>query len=141
MDQYGNPNYGHYNPHGQAPPPKRSSAMLWLLIIGGGGAIFVLGCCGICGGLAYIGFEEDEAYLTDLFEDHEIIQDKIGTITSIERDWGKSMADEDEDIWYFRIEGDKGGGDIVICDTGFGDVELEWATLTLDSGEEFDIYP
>ena len=142
MDQYGNPygaRQGHYR---QSSPPRRSSTLIWvLLILGGGGAAVVLACCGICGGLAYVGFEEDETYLQAMFQENEVVQDKIGNIQSLERDWGKSFADEDDEIWYFRVEGDKGSGEIIIRDSGFSDVDLEWARLNLDSGEEFEIYP
>ena len=42
---------------GDAPPkPKKTGTPLWVWLVGGG-AILLLGCCGVCGGLGYWGYQ------------------------------------------------------------------------------------
>ena len=105
----------------------------------------MLVCCGACCGLIYIGMEEEEKQIQAMFEDHPIVLEEIGDIQSVRRDWSASMEEDDDSIWYFNVEGDRADGVIVIKEVPFNfdseELEIEWATLQLDSGEEFDIYP
>lgn len=141
-DQF-NPQGGQFDPYQQPPPSGGSLTWLWVLLGVGGGFIFL--CCGGCCFLAMIGLEEEEKEIEAMLAGNAAIEQHIGDIESIDRDWTKSLEEEDDNIWVFRIVGDKGEGDLIIKEAGgFNleeDLELEWAKLMLDSGEEIDVLP
>ena len=141
QDQY-NPyvsNQGDPYSNSQQQQPRSSLTWLWVLL--GGGIVAVLACCGVCGGLSYIVMQEDDQEIRAMFEDDPVVLEQIGNVQSVHRDWGKSMDEEDQDIWYFRIEGDKADGHIVIKERDYDVLDIEWARLELDTGERFELQP
>lgn len=148
--------YGHtpyvQNPYGQnpyGPQPPRGGASSWLwIVLGVGGGLFVC-CLGCCGVFALVGFgeldKEDQQVKAQVADDPVIVE-HIGDIVSIERDWSQSIDEEDMNIWYFRVVGTKGEGDLIVKEqAGLNldetEIQIEWAKLRLASGEELDVLP
>ncbi len=71
----------------------------------------------------------------------------IGEIQSLQRDWSKSIEEDDPNIWTFQLVGTLGKGELIVKEKpglNLDDdeaIRIEWAKLRLDSGEEFDVLP
>jgi hypothetical protein len=145
QNPYAQSAYGQ-NPYGHQPPPRSGGGLLWLWILLGVGGGMLLLCCGCCGVLGFIGMNQEEQEIQAKLAGNPVIAEHIGEITSINRDWSKSIDEEDVDTWYFRLVGTLGEGDLIIKEEGGlnfeeEEIQIEWAKLRLDSGEEFDVLP
>jgi hypothetical protein len=129
--------------------PKKSGRWVIAVVVGlvGGGALAAVLCCGALGyfgfGLASFGMGVvAEQVKTDL-RGNPVIEEHLGTITSIEVDWTASAAAEGEDEFVFDVEGPKGKGRLrvvtVTIDQNTEDVVS--GTLELSSGETYDLFP
>jgi hypothetical protein len=142
---YGQGPYAH-NPYGHQPPPRSGGSWLWLwILLAVGGGMFLF-CCGGCGLLAYIGMNQEEGQIKAQIAGQPAIVEHIGEIVTLERDWSKSIDEEDPNTWYFRVVGTVGEGDLIVKEVeglhlDEDEIQIEWAKLRLDSGEEFDVLP
>ena len=144
---YTTPQQSYPQPGGHDPYARQKSGggLMWLWLLLGGGGLVVLLCCGACCGLGLYGMEEEERQLEAMFANHPTVVEQLGGIESVERDWSASMDEDDDKIWYYNVKGVHADGVIIIREAPFNidaeDLELEWARLQTDTGEEFDIYP
>jgi len=138
QDSYG----GYQDPYGGK---SASSSLLWLWLLLGGMGVFFLLCCGAGCGLGYGGTEDEEQQLQAMIEDHPAVRAEVGNVQSVDRDWTASLAEEDDSTWYFNVKGDKGEAVIIIREAPFRwdseELDVEWAKLRTESGEEIEIYP
>ncbi len=87
----------------------------------------------------------------DLFTDqvradiaeHPVIVERIGEIQEFTYDDDRSMEEEGEDVYVFRVYGDKGGGLLrAACLTISADAEdVVAGELIMDSGEKIQLFP
>jgi len=81
------------------------------------------------------------ADIENQLRDHPQIQEHIGAIQSLEVDWAKSMAEQDDNIFTYDIRGSKGSGELVVnseTDDEGGEV-IRSATLRLSTGETIEL--
>ncbi len=110
-----------------------------------GCAIAILVGLGSCvGAAAFFGMGlVEEELLVDL-QRNPVIQEQIGTIESLELDWGKSTDDERVDFFWYDIAGDRGHGVVEAHSESTGPdmtEELVDGRLTMANGEVFDLVP
>ncbi|QDU31956.1 hypothetical protein ETAA8_71180 [Anatilimnocola aggregata] len=97
----------------RAPPKKKSNTLL--CVLGGVGALLVLLCLG-CGGVAsmYVwnGLQQSKVELIEQLQPHPLIQEHIGTISSLGMNLGESAALNEGKVGkktiVFDIKGSKG---------------------------------
>lgn len=124
--------------------PRRSSTN-WPLIIFGivaaGGLLMIVLCCG--GG--WFAFRFGMGVLTEEvraeLDDNAVIQEHIGAIQTLSMDYTKSTAAAGDDVFVFRIEGDKGSGYVTVesVTNAEGTEEVAGGSLKLDTGETFPL--
>jgi hypothetical protein len=126
---------------------RQKSSTNWSVILIGlfaaGGLLIVVLCCG--GG--WFAFRFGMGVLTEEvragIEDNPVIQEHIGTIETLSMDYTKSAAVEGDDVFVFRIEGDKGSGYVTVgsVTNAAGMEEVAGGSLKLDSGETIPLLP
>lgn len=131
-----------FSPTPQPPPPRRS-AWPWLAIIGVVSLVALLVCCG--GGLAFLnfGFGVMSDEIEVLLRDNERLRQHVGEIQEFEMDWQRSLADDDDDTFTYRVKGDKGSGAVIVkhITNDDGDEEIVSARLQTESGQTIEIVP
>jgi hypothetical protein len=70
-----------------------------------------------------------------------VIQEKIGTIASVDTDFTATGNADGEETFVFHIEGEKGRGTVTaeFVSNGASEEELRSGTLTMSTGESFDL--
>ena len=130
------------DPHFSQPAPRRS-VWLWLAILAGFVLVGTLVCCG--GGFAIInfGFGVITVEIEDQLRDNEKLREHIGEINEFEMDWRRSLADDEDDTFTYRVKGDKGNGTVVVkhITNDAGDEEIVSARLRTESGQTIEIVP
>lgn len=80
------------------------------------------------------------ADIENQLRDHPQIEEHVGAIQSLEVDWAKSAAEDDEDIWTYDIEGTKASGELIVESVSDDDGEvIVAATLRLSTGEVIEL--
>lgn len=127
--------------YGSGPPPKSSSTGLWIALAISG--VLLIVCGGGCVGLVMFGLNISEEEIKAQLQDNPKIREHIGEIESIDMDIVASGAEDDSDVFVYRIKGDKGSGRITIREgAGEGyDTLVEEATLRLPDGTEVKVVP
>jgi hypothetical protein len=76
-------------------------------------------------------------------DDNAVVQEHIGAIQTMSIDHEKSAAVEGDDVFVFRIEGDKGSGYVTVesVTNAAGMEEVAGGSLRLDTGETFPLLP
>lgn len=143
--QHDNP-YSPQQHAGYGPPGdvKRSGGgYFWLwAVLGGGGVVSLILCCGACGWVGNFAFQIQAEEVRSQIKDDPVIEEHIGRIESIEVNYAASFAEDDDTIWTYDLVGSKGAGRLVVKQIDDADsdaVQLEWATLELDTGDTFDL--
>lgn len=115
---------------------KRSGCLIAVLVtvlvaVGGGYAVFQYG----------IGLIEGE--VREDLAGNPVVREHLGEIRELELDYTESGALPGEEDFAFRVEGTRGSGMIrATVITGDDDLEhVTRGTLTLASGETFDLFP
>ena len=75
--------------------------------------------------------------------EHPVIVEHIGEIQEFDYDEDRSLEEEGEDVFVFRLRGDKGGGVLrAACLTVSDDEEdVVSGELIMESGEEYQLFP
>jgi hypothetical protein len=116
------------NPPGQNPSPfnaprgfdpyapqPRSSSSGWLFAIGGGGClVLVLLCCGGVFGVMYLTKGVMEAEIKDELRDNPKLRAEIGELQSVEMDFVSSLAEDDDEVFRYSVEGTQGSGELTV---------------------------
>lgn len=141
-------------------PQNDNSTKVVIGILVGAGVVLLL-CCGVGAGTYFwlrdtvgdfgaaikTGIDEglddfDRQVQADV-HDHPVILERIGTISEFKNDFDLSLEEDGEDVWVFRIQGEKGSGVLravcVTIDENHEDVVS--AELKLESGETIQLYP
>ena len=124
-----------------APPPKSSSAGLWIALAVAG--VVLLVCGGGCGALVVVGLNVAEEEIAVQLRDNPKLRDHVGEIESLDMDIIASGAEDDDDVFVYRVKGNKGSGKLTIREgttDGF-DTTVEEATLRLPDGTTVQIVP
>ncbi len=68
-------------------------------------------------------------------------QEHIGAIESFEMNWARSFADEDDDTFFYDVEGSEGSGYVRVDHhtDEFGREVIESAELTLSDGRKIPV--
>lgn len=137
---------------------SNNNVLVGLLV---GGAALILVCCGVGFGVFYwignnaedfaegfaegieeAGFDEFTRQVRVEVEDNPVILEHIGSISSFEYDFDRSM-NEPGDIYVFHLSGDNGSGTLraecITIDADHEDVPT--GELIMDSGESYQIFP
>ena len=124
-----------------APPPRRSRKGCWIAVI----ALCVVGvvCCGGLPILVGFGLNLVTVEVADLLRDNPKMQEHIGEIQTFEMDFSRSMLEEDEDTFHYRVKGTKGEGQIAVkhITNADGDEEILSAELRKSDGQTVQIVP
>jgi hypothetical protein len=107
------------------------------------GLFCVLICCGGGGVLVKLAFDVMAAEVENQLRDNERLREHIGEIEEIKTDWAKSFAEDDEDVFVYRVKGSQGSGELTVelATDEMGEQEVTWARLRLPSGTEVDLIP
>ncbi len=132
-----------FDPHGR-PPRRKSSTGCWILaivlLLGGAAALI---CCG--GGLWVMrfGLNMVTTEVEDQLRDNPRLREQVGDVESFEMDWTRSLRDQDEDTFVYRVRGTKGTGQVTVRHvTGDdGNEKILSAQLRLPSGETVELVP
>lgn len=127
--------------YGPPPPKQGPSAGLWIgLAIGG---VLLLVCGGGCVGLVMFGLNVSEEEITAQLRDNPKLREHIGEIQSLDMDIIASGAEDDDEVFVYRVKGDKGSGRLTIREGTNDDFDtiVEEATLRLSDGTEVQIVP
>jgi hypothetical protein len=91
----------------------------------------------------YVGFGIITTEVEDLLRDNERLREHIGEIQEFEIDWPRSIADQEDDTFTYRVKGDKASGTIKVkhVTNNAGDEEIVSARLRTDSGQTVEIVP
>ena len=116
------------NPPGQTPSPfnaprgfdpyalqPRSSSSGWLFAIGGGGClVLVLLCCG--GGIGGMYFVKGvmEAEIKNELRDNPKLRAEIGELQSVEMDVTASLAEDDDEVFRYNVQGANASGELTV---------------------------
>lgn len=124
------------------PPPKRNSGLpMWIivLILGvlGVGGISLVGCCG---GFVWFGLNIVSEQVADSLAGNPVIKEHIGDVTSCKTDFTKTVANNDEDVMVFRVEGSKGKG-WIYGKTNDETNALLSGELRMEDGKKYDLFP
>lgn len=131
------------NFYSQSPAQRRAkssgSTTRWLIIGLGGGAVVCLFAC--CIGVSIFGLKLVTADVKERLEDHAVVQEHIGNISSFEMNFVDSVSNEDDETWVYTIKGDQGEGTVTLNHVTdvTGEEVIRWGRLTLSSGESFDL--
>ena len=138
---------------------SNNNVLIGLLV---GGAVLILVCCGIgfgaffwignnaeefaegfAEGMNEAGMDEFTRQVRVEVEDHQVIVDHIGNISSFEHDMSMSLDEPGADTYVFHLTGDKGSGtlraDCITVDADHEDVPR--AELIMDSGDTHQLFP
>ncbi|HRX78634.1 MAG: hypothetical protein H6821_12815 [Planctomycetaceae bacterium] len=127
-------------PSQPAPPPKSSKTPIILAAVGGFGLFMILVCCGAGVWVIQFGMNVISADIENQLRDHPQIKEHVGEIQTLEVDWGKSLAEDDYDIWTYDIEGSKARGEVIVESKSEDDGEvIEAATLRLSTGKTIEL--
>jgi hypothetical protein len=132
--------------HDPAHARQRSSTNWSVIVIGlfAAGGLLVAGLC--CGG-GWFAFRFGMNVMTEEvrteLDGNDVIREHIGTIQNMSMDYTKSAAVEGDDVFVFRIEGDKGSGYVTVesVTNAAGTEEVAGGSLKLDSGETIPLLP
>ena len=105
-----NDNY-YASPQALPSPKRRTGLWIGLLAIVG---LCSLCCCGGVGWFVYYGLTLTTDEVRDQVADNPALVEQIGELTSMDMDYTRSMADQDEDAWYYRVRGTKGEGTLEV---------------------------
>ena len=123
------------------PPPPKSPAGLWIALVIVGVLLTV--CGGGCVALLLFGLNVSEQEIADQLRDNPKLREHIGEIETIDMDIVASGAEDDSDVFVYRVKGNKGKGKLTIREgTGDGfETLVEEAKLRLPDGTEVQIVP
>lgn len=127
--------------YGAPPPQKSSSAGLWIALAVAG--VVLLVCGGGCGALVFVGLNVAEEEIAAQVRDNPKLREHVGEIESLDMDIIASGAEDDDDVFVYRVKGSKGSGKLTIREgttDGF-DTTVEEATLRLPDGTTVQIVP
>lgn len=100
----------------------------------------ILVCCGAGVWVIQFGMNVISADIENQLRDHPQIKEHVGEIQTLEVDWGKSLAEDDYDIWTYDIEGSKARGEVIVESKSEDDGEvIEAATLRLSTGKTIEL--
>ncbi len=125
----------------EEPPVRRTNSSSCLVWIIGFGVVGVLCCVLCCGGVAYFGFNLMSTEVEVAIRDNPQIREHLGDLQSVELNFMKSVADDDDDTWVYNIKGSKGRGELTVKQsTGAnGDEVFHNAQLRLSNGQVVDV--
>jgi len=89
-------------------PEKKSNWLIWVLALVGGGGLMMCICCG---GFMYFSVSVLNQAIIDGYQNHELVQEHIGTISSCTPNL---EATGDQEGMVFDVVGDKGSGQIIV---------------------------
>ncbi len=142
---YGQPPTGPYNPNpylqsGPSRPTRRGGIPWWVWVLMGAGGMAVLACCGVCGGILYLGGSEIENEVAAELRDNPALVEHIGELEDLSYNFNDTYVKyaEEDSIEVFDVRGSKGSGKITVSsETSITDeLEIIWAKLETDSGDE-----
>jgi hypothetical protein len=135
---YFSPPLSPYDPPPRKPVPK---ALWWAL--GGGGALLLLLCCCSCGGLFMFGMNIAEEEIAVQLRDNPKFREHIGELESIEIDMIASSAQNDAEVFVYRVRGNKGSGRLTVREGSDAEwnTTIERADLRLPDGAQVQILP
>jgi hypothetical protein len=127
--------------YGAAPPQKSSSAGLWIALAVAGAVLLV--CGGGCGALVFVGLNVAEEEIAVQLRDNPKLREHVGEIESLDMDIIASGAEDDDDVFVYRVKGSKGSGKLTIREGTSDDFDtiVEEATLRLPDGTTVPIVP
>ena len=119
--------------------PKKKSGCLLAFIAGGGLMVFL--CCGGGIALGVFGLNLMTKAVEVELRDNPVLVEKLGPVQSFELDWTASFAKDEDDIFVFQVQGEKGRGEITAhCITeDDASEQVKSASLRLPSGETFEL--
>ena len=122
--------------------PRQNKPWFWMA--GCGCLVAMLLCCGICGGLASLGYQQIKDEVQTELQNNPVVEENIGEIQKLDVQWRETFADERDNYYVFKITGDKASGTVTVHlkDVGINEPEeIQGGTLVLESGEQFDLKP
>jgi hypothetical protein len=127
--------------YGPPPPRKSPSAVVWVALAIGGALLLV--CGGGCGALVVFGLNVAEEEIIAQLRDNPKLREHIGEIESLDLDIVASGAEDDEDVFVYRVKGTQGAGRLIIREGSNDDFDtiVEEATLRLSDGTKVQIVP
>jgi hypothetical protein len=130
---------GPYRTPGPGVPQRQGKTMG--LLIGIGIGVVLVGVVGVAALVVFgLGIFKNE--VRDVLQANPVIESHIGTIQEISLDLVGTGEVEDPDTFVFNVVGSKGSGVITAKCITVGDAEeITEGSLTLTSGETFDLFP
>jgi hypothetical protein len=128
--------------YGPPPTPRKSSAGLWWGL-GIGGAVLLLACGGTCTGLLMFGMNIAEEEIAAQLRDEPKFREHIGELQSLDMDLIASGAEDDDEVFVYKVRGSKGSGKVTIHEgeDDDGNTTVEKATLRLSDGTQVQVVP
>jgi hypothetical protein len=128
--------------YGPPPTPRKSSAALWWGL-GIGGAVLLLACGGTCTGLLMFGMNIAEEEIAAQLRDEPKFREHIGELQSLDMDLIASGAEDDDEVFVYKVRGSKGSGKVTIHEgeDDDGNTTVEKATLRLSDGTQVQVVP
>jgi len=121
--------------------PKKKRTKLWIAL----GVTLVVGipllCLGAGGILVWAGFGMVNGQIERQLNAVPEAREHLGEF-ELEMDWGASLEHPDQDVFVYKAKGSLASGLVFVSydDSGNGEVEINWASLTLEpSGEEIEL--
>ena len=113
--------------------PKRNRRTWLIVVLVGGGLICVFACCG---GFVAFGFGIIQEEVELELRDHPVIRAHIGEISSVKMDFMASIANNNDDVWVYDIEGSKEKGRVTLnhVTDDIGNEVFREGTLRLSDG-------
>ena len=114
---------------------------MWIALAIGG--VLLMVCGGGCGALVVFGLNVAEEEIIAQLRDNPKLREHIGEIESLDLDIVASGAEDDSDVFVYRVKGNKGAGRLTIREGSNDDFDtiVEEATLRLPDGTEVQIVP
>jgi hypothetical protein len=148
MSSNGPADYSQYDPDwdgvSPAEPRRKSNSRWWFVVVLtglGGGVLFL--CCG--GGFLLFRFVFGviSAEVEMQLRDNPTLREHIGEIQTFEIDWTRSLAEDNDDVFVYRVRGSKAEGVVTVkhVTNDVGDEEIKWAELRTASGETVNLIP
>ena len=133
-----------FSPYPPEPPPGKKSSKKTCLII----LIILLVLAGLCCGGLFVAYLVGSGQISDTFrsefEDHPAMLQHLGPIEEFQWDLGATIdaAQIEENVWVFRVKGEKGNGLLRVKFNGKGldTSNILWAELEMD-GKTYEIIP
>lgn len=121
--------------------PASSSRNVWYLALSGCGCLLMLLLCG--GGIAaiYFGLNLVEEDLKVQLRDHPQVREHLGELQTIDVNFIKSGAIEDDEALVYDMTGSKGSAEVtIVSETPFsGPEEIRSATMRLSDGRVVEL--